>query len=493
MNKGGQLTFLSRDDILDIYDGALNILQNTGVKVPVDDVLKALEAAGCLVRGKIVRMPPSLVNEMVRKAPSRFTLYGRDSTYAVNLKGRDVTFQPMIGRLNILDSKTKKRRRTNIEDVGNLVKVADALPHYHLLHSGAIMPHIEGIPDKVSHVYGYVMSTLNSSKVIKGSCRGRNKAVDCIKMASAIAGGEDALRIKPNMFTTYNVISPLEHAKEMLEGLMEFVKYGLPVDITSEPQTGATSPVTLSGTLIQQTAEILSGVVIAQVLIPGTPVFMGTCGAAMDMRYGTISLGGIEAAMLNVAHAQIARFCKIPSRGTGSNTDAKVLDFQAGYEKAVTLILPALAGINTLFYPGTLDHAETISIESLVLDHEICAICAHALKGIRVDDNAMAVDVINKVGSGGIFLKERHTIDHLDREHFMPEMADRKKRDYWEEAGAKDLSIVAEEKVDKILSEHKPLALDNKVKENLLDVIREVEKREFGDDAKIRIDELNAL
>lgn len=119
----------------------------------------------------------------------------------------------------------------------------------------------------------------------------------------------------------------------MLEGLTEYVKYGLPVDITSEPQLGATSPVTQAGTLVQQTAEVLSGVVIAQVLNPGTPVFIGTCGAAMDMRYGTIAPGGIEAGLLNVAHAQIARFCKIPSRGTGANTQSKVLDFQAGYEK----------------------------------------------------------------------------------------------------------------------------------------------------------------
>jgi len=103
----------------------------------------------------------------------------------------------------------------------------------------------------------------------------------------------------------------------------------------------------------------------------------------MDMRYGTIALGGIEAGLLNAAHAQIAQFLRIPSRGTGANTNSKVLDFQAGYEKMMTLMMPAMAGINMIFYPGTIEHAETISLESLVIDHEICSMCEECL-----DDNS---------------------------------------------------------------------------------------------------------
>jgi len=352
--KGGQLKFLSEDQIYEIYLGAMDILQNTGVRVRESSVLKALKAAGCLVDGEIVKMPTYLVEEAVRKAPCRFTIYGRGPHAKVRMEDRRVHFQPMIGRLNILDAKTKKKRRTTLQDVTNLIKIADALPNYHILHSGAVMPHIEGIPDEVSHIYGYLASVKNSSKVIKGTCRGRNKAIDCIRMASAVAGGEKELRENPNIFTTYNVISPLEHGREMLEGLIEYVNYGLPVDITSEPQMGATSPVTLAGTLVQQTAEVFSGIVIAQVINPGTPVFFGTCGAAMDMRYSTIALGGIEAGLINAAHAQIAQFCQIPSRGTGANTQSKVLDFQAGYEKAITIALVLLYLITFLSIMGVI-------------------------------------------------------------------------------------------------------------------------------------------
>jgi len=478
MIKGGQLKFLSKDQIYEIYLGALDILQDTGVRVRETSVSKTLKAAGCLIDGEIVKMPTYLVEETIRKAPSRFTLYGRGPNTKVRMEDRRVHFQPMIGRLNILDSETKKKRRTELQDVANLVKIADALPNYHLLHSGAVMPHIEGVPDEVSHVYGYLASTKNSSKVIKGTCRGRNKAIDCIRMASVVAGGEQEMREKPNIFTTYNVISPLEHGREMLEGLVEYVKYGLPVDITSEPQMGATSPVTMAGTLVQQTAEVFSGIVIAQTLNPGTPVFFGTCGAAMDMRYGTIALGGIEGGLLNVAHAQIAQFCQIPSRGTGANTNSKVLDFQAGYEKTMTLIMPALAGINMVFYPGTIEHAETISLESLVLDHEICSIVSRALKGITVNEDTLALDLIDKVKSGGTFLRERHTIDYLETEHHALELTDRRKREDWEMKGSKELAEVAKDEVQRLLLEHRPLPLEQKVQGELLQIIKEVERRE---------------
>jgi trimethylamine--corrinoid protein Co-methyltransferase len=392
-------------------------------------------------------------------------------------EGRRVYYEPMIGRLNIVDLETGIRRRTTLSDVEKLVRLADALKHYTLLHSGAIMPHIEGIPDEVAHVHGYVASVRNSSKVIKGVVRGKQKARDCIRMAAVIAGGEDALKRKPNIFTTCNVISPLEYMVEQTEGLIEYAKMGLPVDIASEPQCGGTSPVTLSGTLAQQMAEILGMIVIAQLVNPGTPVLMGTVAAAMDLRNGMIALGGVEAALLNVAHAQMAQFYRIPSRGTGSNTESKILDMQAGYEKAITLLLPALAGINMIFYPGTMDHATTVSLESLLIDHEICDMIDRLLHGISVTDETLALEIIDKVGPGGHFLRQRHTMKHLEEEHFVPKLSDRDSYEAWAEKGKKSIQERARDEVKKILSEHQPLPLDSAVEKELLAIVKEVEER----------------
>ena len=473
------LKVLSDDDIERIHLSALSILWRTGVEVREEQAFGILKKAGCPTHGKTVRIPPHLVEEAVRTCPRTFTLYGRDPNFKVRLEGRRVNYEPMIGRLNILDLETGERRRTTLEDVGNLVRVADALEHYTLLHSGAIMPHIEGVPDRVAHVHGYLTSVRNSTKVIKGVVRGKEKARDCIRMAMAIAGGEESLKQRPNIFTTCNVISPLEYMVEQTEGLIEYAKMGLPVDIASEPQAGATSPVTLAGTLAQQTAEILGMVVIAQLVNPGTPVLMGTVAAAMDLRNGTIALGGVEAALLNVAHAQMARFYGIPSRGTGSNTESKLLDMQAGYEKAITLLLPALAGINMIFYPGTMDHALTVSLESLVIDHEICGMIDRLLRGVHVTDETIGLEVIEKVGPGGHFLNQKHTLRHLQQEHFLTKLSDRDSHDAWNEKGRPDIRERAKAQVKKILSDHRPPPLDEALEKELHAVANEVEKRDL--------------
>lgn len=279
---------------------------------------------------------------------------------------------------------------------------------------------------------------------------------------------------------TCNVISPLEYMVEQTEGLIEYAKVGLPVDIASEPQCGATSPVTMAGTLAQQTAEILGMVVISQLVNPGTPVLMGTVAAAMDLRNGTIALGGVEAALLNVAHAQMAQFYGIPSRGMGSNTESKILDMQAGYEKAITLALPALAGINMIFYPGTMDHAMTVSPESLVIDHEISGMIDRILKGISVTEDMIGLDLIDKVGPGGHFLNQKHTLKHLREEHFLPKLSDRDSYEIWMEKGNQGIREKAKEQVKKILAEHIPLPMDSAVEKELLSIMQEVEKRSLG-------------
>ncbi len=480
MRQGGQLRILADIDIEKIHQGALNILWRTGVEVREDQAFEILRKAGCPTNGKTVRIPDHLVKEAIQSAPKTFTLYGRDPNFKVTLEDRLVYYEPMIGRLNILDLETGLRRRTTLDDVAQLIRVADALEHYTLLHSGAIMPHIEGVRDEVAHVHGYFTSVRNSSKVIKGVVRGKEKAKDCIRMAAVVAGGEGALKKRPNMFTTCNVISPLEYMVEQTEGLIEYAKVGLPVDIASEPQCGATSPVTMAGTLTQQTAEILGMVVISQLVNPGTPVLMGTVAAAMDLRNGMIALGGVEAALLNVAHAQMAQFYGIPSRGTGSNTESKMLDMQAGYEKAITLSLPALAGINMIFYPGTMDHAMTVSLESLVIDHEICGMIDRILKGVSVTEETIGLDLIDKVGPGGHYLNQKHTMRHLREEHFLPKLSDRDSYESWTEKGKRGIREQAKEQVKKILTEHIPRPMDSAVEKELISIVQEVEKRSLG-------------
>ncbi len=480
MNFRPVLQVLSGEQIYDIHQAALEILWNTGVLVKASAARDLLRQAGAVVDEEmmICHIPGYVVEEALARAPSSFTVYARNPTNDVHVSTRSLHYEPMIGRLNCYDYATGTTHRTTLEDVGHLIKLADALPHYHLLHSGSIMPQIDGVPIRATHVYGYLESVRNSSKVIKATSRERIMAEDCLRMVAAIAGGEEELRRKPFTFTTDNPVAPLHHDRDQMEGALEFAKYGLPIDVTSEPQAGATSPVTLAGLLAQQTADVVSGITIIQLANPGNPVWYGTCGSIMDMRVGRIAIGAVEMGLINVASAQIAHFYDIPCRGTASATDSKLLDIQAGYEKALVLTMAALGGVNKIFYPGTMEGALTVSKESLVIDDEIVGGIYRMLEGIDVNKMTLALGVIDAVGPGGHFLGQRHTMQFLKGEQFIPLLSDRQTREKWEEAGGKGMAERAHERVEQILAEHQVDPLDADVEAELERIVREVEERE---------------
>ncbi|MEM3385748.1 MAG: trimethylamine methyltransferase family protein [Nitrososphaeria archaeon] len=473
---------LSKDDVNYIHQSTLEVLERVGIKVYSTSALTLLKNAGAYVdeKNKIVKIPSYLIDECVKKAPSEFTLYARNPKNDVKIEPGKVYFGPMIGRIYILDLDSGEKRKTTLEDVANLTKLASALEYYKLPHSGVMMPHIEGVPDEVAHAYAYLISVKNSEKVVKGS--GRNKVVahDCIRMASILAGCEmEELRKKPNIFTTCNTVAPLQLQDGQTEGLIEYAKYGLPVDIAAEIQAGATGPVTLAGSLVVQNAEVLSGITVAQLVNPGTPVFYGTASTIMDMRSGIIAKGAVEAGLFNVATAQLAQYYGIPSRGTAGDTESKILDIQAGYEKAITLLMAALAGVNYIWYPGTLEYALTVSYESILIDHEICGMIYRALKGIDVNEKTLAIGVIEKVGPGEQYLGQRHTIEYLMSEQYFPKLSDRRSREEWKAIGAKELREVARVEVRKILKEYQPMPLEKSVENELEQVVKEIEKREL--------------
>jgi trimethylamine--corrinoid protein Co-methyltransferase len=475
-----ELKVLTDEQVYRIHQAALEILWTTGVLVKAPAARVLLRQAGAVVDDQTMRcrIPGYIVEEALKRAPSSFTVYARNPKHDVHVSTRALHYEPMIGRLNCFDYVTGTTHRTTLEDVGHLVKISDALPSYHLLHSGAIMPQIAGVPVRAAHVHGYLASVRNSSKVVKATSRERILAEDCLRMVAAVAGGEAELRQKPFTFTTDNPVAPLQHDRDQTEGALEFAKWGLPIDVTSEPQAGATSPVTLAGLLAQQTADVISGITIIQLANPGNPVWYGTCGSIMDMRVGRIAIGAIEMGLINVASAQIAHSYGIPCRGTASATDSKLLDIQAGYEKATVLTMAVLGGVNKIFYPGTMEGALTVSKESLVIDDEIIGGLYHVLEGIDVNTATLALDVVNRVGPSGHYLGQRHTMQFLKQEQFIPPLGDRLTRENWERAGSKSVADRAHERVEQIVAEHHVDPLDAKVEAELERIVQEVEARE---------------
>jgi len=477
--EGGQLRILSSGELYEIHLATLEILERIGVKVSEQKALRMLGEAGAHIdiKEKIAKIPQYLVEEAIKKAPSTFTLFGRDPKHKLKLQDGRVYFSMGGESVHVLDLETGKQRASTQRDVENFYRLADALENVH--HSTeVVIP--RDISESVAHMYELFAGFRNTTKTLDCDIYGQEVAVDCIRMASVVAGGEEELKKRPLLLGFHNPVSPLQHSEKLTEGLMVFAKYRQPVIIAPEAQAGATAPVTLAGLLAQQNAEVLSGIVIAELVNPGAPVLFGTVSTIMDMKTANLAYGAIEAGLINVATAQLARYYGLPCRGTGSGTESKIPDIQAGFEKAMTLMMAALAGINFIFNAaGTLESTLTASYEQAVIDNEICGMVFRALRGIKISDETLAIDVIERVGPGGQFLDQRHTLEYLKKDHYLPTIVNRQKRERWEKEGSKDLREIAREEAKRILKEHQPEPLDRDIEEEIKKVVKEVEKREL--------------
>ncbi|MEM2738754.1 MAG: trimethylamine methyltransferase family protein [Candidatus Bathyarchaeia archaeon] len=473
-----QFFVLSNDDIYRIHLASMNLLEEVGVKFESEKALQVLSEAGANVdfKSKTAKIPEYMVREALKKAPSRCILYGRDYKYRLILEHERVYFAMLGWVVYVLDLESGKRREGTLSDIDLFFKLGDYLENIHFLN-WAVWP--KGVPGDLVHIYGLFSGFKNTTKPLEGYIRGEIQAQDNIKMASIVAGSEEELKKRPLLMAIENPVSPLQHSKEMIEGLMEYAKFNQPIAIAPECQAGASAPATLGGLLVQQNCEVLSGIVLAESVNPGTPVLYGTVSTITDMKTGNIALGAVELGLINAATAQIAHYYRLPTRGTGGTTDSKVPDIQAGLEKAVTLMMAVLAGINFIYsFAGTLESTMTMSYEQLVIDNELAGMATRAIKGIEIDDYTLAVDIIKKVGPGGHYLTQKHTLESFRKEHYIPTILNRLKREAWERAGSKDLVEIAREKVKQILKEHEPEPLDKSIEDALKRFI--TEKRKHG-------------
>ncbi|MCS7104386.1 MAG: trimethylamine methyltransferase family protein [Thermofilaceae archaeon] len=458
-----QLQVLSRSEVRAVHEASIEVLEHVGVRILEPRALEMLNEFGCTVdrETSIAHIPESLVMESVKKAPRSFTLYGRKKKMILE-EGRTY-FSTQGTAIFVFDPFTGERRSSTLKDVENFYRLADALEN---VHHATLVVYPTDVPEHKAHAYALLAALKNTTKTIDVYARSRSDALDCVKIASIAAGGLDELRKKPMILFFYNPISPLQHSRELLEGLMVFAENSQPVIIAPECQAGATAPATLAGLLVQQNAEVLSAIVVAELVNPGTPVLYGTVSTIMDMRTGNIALGSVETGLINAATAQIARYYGLPCRGTGGVTEAKAPDFQAGFEKAVTLLMASLSGVNFIYdAAGSLDSTLSASYEQVVMDDELCGIAARAAKGVEVSSESLALEVIEDVGPGGHYLNKIHTVKHVREEHYIPKLFTRLRWEAW--LSAKGMLEQAREKVERILKEHEPEPLDPSVEREL--------------------------
>jgi trimethylamine--corrinoid protein Co-methyltransferase len=456
--EGGQYQPLTGEHLQRIHEASLEVLARTGVQVENEDALALYRQGGARIEGHKVYITRGMVDRALEQAPSRVLLAGRDPAQDVVLEGRRVYAGTGGSPTMMLDPGADTVRPATLGDLADMVRLADALPHCDFV---VIPLSPTDVPDEALATNRFYTSLANTAKHVMGGVFSVEAGRQVVEMATMVAGSLEALQERPIVScVTSWMVSPLHLDTGVTQILLEWCRCGLPVALSSAPMAGSTSPVTLAGTLVQLNAEQLSGIVLTQLARPGTPVLAGYIPGVADMRTGGYLGGTVEFGLMQAAAAQLAHHYGVPIYGSGGMTDSKLPDAQAGYEKMATLLLAAMGGCHYIHHAfGMVTNMNAASLEQMVIDDEIAGLALRALRGVEVTDEALAVEAIDRVGPGGHYLMDAHTVQFMRRELFHPPLADRQNRTAWEADGKRDARTRAVARVEKLLREHEPLGL----------------------------------
>ncbi len=470
-----KLRILSKDGISSVHMASLEVLERTGVLVKSSNALKILEDAGCEIDSNIVKIPPNLVEDALEKVPSSFQLYTREGNKCFTVGGDEVIYNPGSTALQFLDRTTGEIRRATLEDLIHLVKLVDGL-EYLQAQSTAVVP--GDVPDTISDLYRLYVILKESTKPIVTGAFSTEGLLDMIRMLEAVAGTPEDLAHKPRAIFDCCPSSPLMWSDVTAQNLIDCSKHDVPAEIVPAPLMGVTSPVTVTGTLVQSNAEVLSGVVISQLVREGSPVVYGAAPMVLDMKRATPCLGAVEAMMVACATAEIGKHYGMPTHAYLGVSDSKAVDSQSGYESGLGIALGALARINVVSGPGMLASVNCQSLEKLVIDNELCGVAYRLIEDVRLESSDLSVDLIKNVGPGGYFLEQEHTRAHFRKELFIPsDIFCRLSPESWKDAGAKDTFKRARRNVNRLLSEHIPTPLSQETEKRLEGTLQGILKR----------------
>ena len=460
------LSILNQEQIEKIHFSALETLERTGIVIEHPEALKSLQRVGVDVdfEKRLAKFPPYVIQDYVRKAPPHFLQAGRNKKFDFVVRNGRVFARNLSGCSHILDMETGQCREATTRDTADGARLLDALENIHYC-GGWIYPGDEHPSYRDVSLFKIFLE--NSEKhICLQAYEGKNLEF-MIEMAKAVQGGEDELRRRPLLSVILAPTSPLRLGKFMIDQIYLAGQYGFPALMCSTPIAGATSPITLAGNLVIVHCENLASIAISQILHPGSPAVYAPRPNTMDMRTGNSSWGAIEFGILAAACVQLGHFCGLPVDTYSLGTDSKALDEQAAAERSLNLVLPTLAGVNLLTGAGYVETIRTASFAQVVIDDEILGMVFRTRRGIGVDDETLALDLISKVGPGGGYLAEKHTRQHALGEHFMPTIFDRNVRQTWEQKGSKDAAQVAGMKATELLKKHHPAELERDVQRQI--------------------------
>lgn len=462
---------LSGEEVESVHETSLRILSEIGLKFIDEAALRTLDEGGAEVdfNTQIVKMPPGLVEEMVRKAPRRFILHALNPRGDLNIGGYQ-TYFGTGNALNILEG--KESRRILKEDLAKYIRLADALEHVDF----CVGTGVADAPPKTWDIHQFEVMVNNSSKHLRPVIATPRGADTILKMAEVVAGGGEALAKRPIISVGYVASAPLRWDRTALYVFRRTAEYNLPVNVESEPLTGGTSPVTLAGSIALANAEVLGGVVYNQLLREGRPCFYSIGFThTFDLRTALPLSGSPEAMLIAAAGAQLARRYGLPSLSWVSS-DSKIVDGQSILEKTMSIAVHMLAGNTLIWGLGNMESQASMSLEQTIIDEEAVRLVKRLQEGVEVNVETLALETVRRVGVGGNFLAEKHTSTHYLREHVQATVLDRSTREAWLKKGSTTLMERVKAKLHRLLESHEPTPLDEDVRRTIREIVVEADR-----------------
>ena len=459
---GGRFRPLTQSDEQRIHHTILDVLENIGMGDPIPVVQEQALKRGCFMNehGRLC-FPRALVEDVIANAPKDLQFMGRTPDYDLEIGGSRVHTYGGGEAVNMLDVAADTYRPSTLLDIYDAARLVDKMDNIHAFSRLVVATEIEDqLACDINTAYA---SAAGTAKHIALTFNDASHVQPTLEMLYMIAGGKDKFHERPFAHGGgCPILSPLRYGRGNSEVCVESIKFGAPIWVVVAPQAGATAPAALAGAVVQSVAEALAGLLMIDVVEPGYPVIVGPWPFVSDLRTGAFSGGSGEEAVVSAAAAQMVNFYGLPSSVGAGMTDSKLPDYQAGYEKALTIALAAQTGCNNVSESnGMMGSLMALSLESLVMDNDLLGAVLRTVRGIEVNEETLSYHVMEDVVHGeGHFLRTEQTLGLMRTEYEYPALADRSTPEEWQAAGSPDLRQQAGERVKSILSAHYPQYID---------------------------------
>ncbi len=462
------LRVLSENEKTQVHERTLKILAETGVKVNTAKGRQYLKDAGTEVdeNSKIVKFPRAMVEEFLSLAPKDFTLGARRPGWDLSMNAGECTLIADGEGISVIDRKTGEHRSSTFKDWLESTRLIDALDeigvYWDMVERSDAEESISSAVKNWRHIFS------NFSKHVQDSSPNAEFSSWLLEIIQAIFGDKETVRRTHPLSFLVCPKSPLEIEEQRTDAYLELLGWDIPIAVMPMPLMGGTGPGNMISMTILSNCEVLAMLCLIQAADPGTPFIYAPALAVMNPRTGSYSAGAIENGLLSSAGIEMARYYGLPVEGTGGGTDTYAPGIQASYERAMNSLIPMLSWPDLIVGAGLMGGAMILSLEQLVIDAEVFRMSKRAHRGILTNDEMWLDDVIQRVGPGGHFLGEKSTAANVrSGEWLIPCLGVHEAQESWKMTGKKNILEEAREKVENLLSTHKPLPLSDDVEKEL--------------------------